>query len=29
MNKIEGQGQLKETAGESLVGHRFNGGPIN
>jgi hypothetical protein len=27
MNKIEGQGQLKETAGESLGGRRSNGGP--
>jgi hypothetical protein len=27
MNKIEVPGQLKKTAGKSLVGPRSNGGP--
>jgi hypothetical protein len=29
MNKIEGQGPLKETARESLEGRRSDGGPNN
>jgi hypothetical protein len=29
MHKIEGQGQLKETARESLEGHKSNGGGPN